>query len=569
MSIDLSNVSDSDLNSLPSPDLDTESGPKPVAHGGGTQCVFNDTSRERTIYRQFFDLWRNRIGDRDNEPGVVAELDHQDYDWLGYPEAGRWVLVLKSKGWMGGTGEGEDWSQYYEYKLLLRQQDEDGNLNTNGKSCSLTITPQLSKLNYKDGNEITYNHGEGSLIACATTWAETSEEIESRMYDLLLTVLDDIDVSRLNADRNDDSRRIWKGEVHLRHDIGSKQPVIDTISKSEELIAYGGRSETQAGKTRQREGYLEAVIDADRWDLLGFDDTKYDIELKCYQTDGWHEYPRDHHARHPKTEAAYSGVDDDEEMPHVDEWDDMMATLRSVVSSHLQWAGVGREQLIADDYQSGSARPVYDYNHPTNRREQLRERFEAVGTQVRKEALRPNTEAVYDILQTIATERGATYDLLEERTGLARSTVQYHCRRLDESEVIERIGNPVLVVFPSLAALDESIEVLREVNPDEQVGDILDRADERRERRKQQQESDADNDANTAAETTDSDTAAGSVNSDPKGDNSDTPEETPNWQPLSDLDNITVERLAAAVDNGWVPGRHIKMRTDLYEWAGG
>jgi hypothetical protein len=173
MSIDLPDTPDADLNSLLSPDLATESGPKPVAHGGGVQAVFNDTDRHRTIYRQFFDLWQYAVGGRDNEPGVVAEIDHTDYDWLGYPDAGQWVLVLKSKGWKSGTGEGDDWSQYYEYNLLLRQQDEDGNLSTKGKSCSLRVTPQLSKPNYKGGKNITYDHGECSLIRHATRWAET------------------------------------------------------------------------------------------------------------------------------------------------------------------------------------------------------------------------------------------------------------------------------------------------------------------------------------------------------------------------------------------------------------
>ncbi len=569
MSVDLPDTPDADLNSLPSPDLATKSGSKPVAHGGGTQAVFNDTDRDRTIYRQFFDLWQNSVCDRENEPGVVAEINHTDYDWLGYPEAGQWVLVLKSKGWKGGTGEGDDWSQYYEYDLLLRQQDEDGNLSTNGKSCSLRVTPQLPKLNYKDGSDISYNHGHGSLVRCATTWAETSEEIESRMYDLLLAVLDDLDADQLDDDRNYDSRKVWKAEQHLRFDIGWKQQVVDTIQRSEELIAYGGQSNIDASKKRQREGYLEAVVSADRWELLGFDDTEYDIELKCYQTDGWHEYPRGHHSHHPKIETSFAGVDGDQELPHVDEWDEMTDTLRCIVSSHLQWSGVGRDQLIADDYQSGPARPDYQYSHPTGRQNQLRERYEAVGTQVYKEALKPNTDAVYDILQIVATERGATYDLLEERTGLARSTIRHHCQRLDETGVIERIGNPVLIVFPSLAALDESLEILREVYPHEQIDDILERAEQRRKKRKNQQQPDTHNDADESDDTGENAVVAVDGDSDPKGESGQTSEQNTRWQSLADLDNISADRLATALNQGWMPPGHIRVRSDPYDWIGG
>lgn len=79
--------------------------------------------------------------------------------------------------------------------------------------------------------------------------------------------------------------------------------------------------------------------------------------------------------------------------------------------------------------------------------------------------------------------REAHFVVLEERTGLARSTIRYHVSRLTEIGVCEKVSNLVLVVFPSLAVLDEAEAILRRIYPDDQVDDMTERAEERRERR--------------------------------------------------------------------------------------
>ncbi|TKX83498.1 ArsR family transcriptional regulator, partial [Halorubrum sp. SS5] len=179
-----------------------------------------------------------------------------------------------------------------------------------GKACSLRVIPQFDDLNYKDGEPLTLQYDEGSLVRCSTTWADTAAEVEGRMLDLLEVVLD-VDRGRLLADRNAGSRRLTKAEAHHRFDIGWKRQVVEVLDQTRELIAYGGQSEIEAHQRRQREGYLEALLDADRWHLLGFERTTYDIELKCYQTAGWAEFPREDPAHHPKLEASFAGVDGD------------------------------------------------------------------------------------------------------------------------------------------------------------------------------------------------------------------------------------------------------------------
>jgi len=549
MSIEMPSTQDGDIGTLPAPSLSDRSAPQPVAHGAALQSVFNGMSRYKTLYSQLFDTWQDVVGSHDREPGVVATLDHGALEWLDEPAAGRdWVIQITSSRWKGGTGTGDSYSAYYKYDLVLKEQDEDGDLHdTRGKSCSLRVIPQLGKLNYQDGSDIEYQYGEGTLVRCTTTWADGPDEIEARMFDVLEAVLD-VDRDRLLADQHPDSRRIQKAEAHHRFAIGWKRQVIDAIDKTRELIAFGGMTEIEASHERQREGYLEAVLDADRWHLLGFERTSYSIELKCYQAPGWADMDASEPGRHPKLEASFGGTKGDRALPHADEWDDVMSTLRSVVSAHLDWAGVGREQLVADDYQPGPGVPEYEYPHPVGRRQQLRERYEAVSTQVYREALKVNTTAVYDILSVIATEYGASYDLLEERTGLARSTIRHHVARLQETGVVDKVGNPVLVVFPSITVLDEAKEILRMIYPDDVVDDRKERAEERRERREERDDPDDQDDRDQEDVDDDSDRDRSS------------------WEYFRDLRALGPDQLATALEDGHIDDDHVRIRTDPYDW---
>lgn len=551
MSVDMPSTPDATIGTLPDPRLEERVAPRPAAHGAAVQAVFNDAVQDLPVYSAVHQLWYDVVGDRDQEPGVVLEVDHDDLSWLEAPTPGReWVVALSSSRWKAGTGTGDDYSAYYKYDLTLRERDEDGDLYKTGKACSLRVVPQFSDLNYKDGNSLTLQYGEGTLVRCSTTWADTADEVEGRMLDVLERVLD-VDRGRLLADRDADSRRIAKAEAHHRFDIGWKRQVVETIDQTRELIAYGGMSEIEAHQLRQREGYLEALLDADRWHLLGFERTTYDIELKCYQAAGWADIPREDPAHHPKLEASFAGVDGDGALPHVDDWEEVMSVLRSIVSAHLDWSGVGRDELVADDYQPGPASPEYRYRHPAGRREQLRERFESVSTEIHREALKANTRAIYDILRVVATESGASYDTLEERTGLARSTIRYHVSRLVEVGVAEKVSNPVLVVFPSLAVLEEAEHILRTIYPDDQVDDMKERAEKRRERREERD---------------DPSSVGDQEESDGQDDAGDGDRGRSEWAYFEDL-SLKPHQLATALEREYLDGDEVRVRTDRRTWV--
>lgn len=517
--------------------------PEPRAHGAAVMNVLNDFNGDRdqpatergTLYARALSYWREHVEDPENEPYLAAE--EFDADWL--PE-GDYALLVKSSGWKAGTGLGDNYTQFFEQHIMLREivEDDNGEISLQKAPVALhvEIMPQYTDMVYSDGNPLECPYGEGTRLLAWTTWANTPQEIEGRMFDAIEAVYgpDSFDLD----DRDPESRRLPKAEAHIRFDIEKKGAMIESLEQSKQLIAWGGQSKIQAGQERQREGWLEAHVQSDRWHLLGFEPQRYSTEAKIYQIGDWHTRPKSDEFHHPKLEASYDGVDRGE-LPHVEEWDEVMDHLRTIVATHAEWAGVGREHLIADDFFDGPDAPRWPYEKPTGRKEMLRNRYEDIATEIYREALKESTVAVYDILRTIAEESGATYDLLEERTGLARSTVRYHCRRLAESGVVKRLGNPVVVVMVSRELLDRAREILREVRPSDTAEDMADRAEKREERREEQQdEQDEDSD-----------------------DQDDTGEETVGFVYLSRL-SCSCSELALAIDRGVLDEKDVRVRAD-------
>lgn len=481
----------------------TDTFPQPRAHGASVANVLNDLApsdrnavpHERdTLYARAVDYWRDNVEDADAEP-YVAVADFQA-DWL--PNDGyQYALVTKSSRWKAGTGRGDDYTAYYEQHIMLRRWSDDGEpqLEKGPLALHVEIMPQYHDLVYQSGDPLEFpdEYGEGTRAVAWTTWAESGQDVEARMYDAIRAIYG-ADVLDVDRDRNDASRRIQKAEAHVRFAQGKKNAVVDSVEQSQRLIDYGGRSEIDAYQQRVQAGWQEARVESDRWNLLGFEPQPYSTELKVYQAQDWHKRPLSDYYAHPKLEASFSGVNRGR-LPHVTDWDAVLDHLRNVVATHAHWAGVDRSDLVADDYFDGAGADAYEYERPTGRREMLRQRYEDRATDVYREALKESTSAVYDLLDVVAQEHGATYDHLEDATGLARSTVRYHVRRLVDAGVLERMGNPVLVVFTSEALYEKAKDVLQQVKPGETHEDREERADERRERRESERQEDAGSEA--------------------------------------------------------------------------
>lgn len=491
MSVDLHDGQLADPNSDIPVDLEKRTAPEPVAHGAGVVNVLNDRDDTGTLYDTALNWWRENIGDKDQEPGIVEDFEA---DWLpDLPDGKEHVLLVTSSRWKAGTGLDDDYTAYYDQHIKLREQDSDGDLDKPALSLHLEIMPQYLELVHKSGDPLDCPYGEGTRVICRTTWADSAEEIEARMYDAVQAVYgDDVlttDDSGIPVDRNHDSRRTLKAEAHLRIDVSEKNAVVETIEQSKQLIDWGGKSEIDAAQEREAKGWVEARCRSDRWDLLGFPDMPFKTGLKVYQMQNWHKRPADDPFRHPKLEAAFEGVERGK-LPHVDQWDEVMAYLRSVVSTHAAWAGVERADLVADDFFDGAGADRYEYHHPTGRREMLRSRYEDRATEVWRAAVHPQTTAIYDILRVVAREYGASYDQLADETGLAHSTVRYHVAKLEDRGVLKRLGNPVLVVYNAEALRERADEILRTVRPDDTREEAEERAREREQRREERADPD-------------------------------------------------------------------------------
>jgi len=464
--------------------------PEPRAHGASVTQVFRDLEPSKrgaprgekgTLYDAALSTWLDLVGGHEHEPGVVAR-DFQA-DWLPEP-SGEWALLLTSSKWKAGTGTGSDYTPYYEYHLKLRDRVEtvDGvEFNKPPLALHVEVMPQYPGMVYQSGDELPLPHGEGSRVVAWTTWAESAEEVEQRAYDALAAAFGS-EVLNPQRDRVEDSRRISKAEAHVRFDVEKKGAVVETVNDSKDLIDYGGESKIDARSRRQREGWLEAVVESDRWELLGFQQQNFSTELKVYQHGSWANQSPEHYLHHPKLEASFAGVDRGA-LPHVDEWDQVMNHLRRQVATHATWAGVERGDLVADDFFDGPAAAPWSYERPAGRRDMLRRRYEDAATTVFMEAASKLTTAVHDILAVVVEANGATYDHLAEQTGLSKSTVRYHVARLDEKGVLKRVGNPVLVAFESWDLRDRAREKIREARPDRTREDREEDAEERRERR--------------------------------------------------------------------------------------
>ena len=450
------------VSEITPPDLSAGNGttrkslPTPVSHGAGVSITLDD---DVAIYNAFRDLWR----ERDLTPGDrIALVDDFDIDGLD----GDLVLRWTSSGWKAGMDKGHGWKQWYKHQLQLRRVVRDpvtDEIEYQKPPIALTITiePQVEGLTYDDGNNLHLPFGEGTRLKIQTTYCERGSQIVSRAIRALQSAIGD----RVKIDAADikrDSARIWKAEAHIRFDIGRKHAAVRTLQKTGQLIDVGGQSELEEHRRRQREGWLEALVESDRFDHLGFDDVDYSELLKIYQTKDWADRPSTDPLHHPKLEAALNGTKGCK-APHLSQLDDVLSRLRTLVCAHAEWAGITEKDFIADDYFDPSRQPSFEWEHPEGRRDDLAayyNRFEAV---IQQEALQKQTLAVYDLLMVVAEYHGVTYDELEAVVGLSRSTLQYHVSRLKEVGLLTTIGNPCIVAFDAEYLYETADEVLDEL----------------------------------------------------------------------------------------------------------
>jgi DNA-binding transcriptional ArsR family regulator len=497
---------DANIAELPV-DTETDQFVEPVEHGAGVVCHIADmpddvdpSAARDPSDRPSVTLYDQSIRFRrqfDAEPIVVPFEPAPD--WLPELASGeQWVLEVTSSRWKAGTGVGDDYSAYYQQHLKLRREDQDGDRHKHSLALHVEILPQFHDLVYHDGGELKCQYGEGTRLKTWSTWADSGRELTRRAVDAIRCVYGpdalDVDDDGLPSDLVDESHKVAKAEAHLRVDIDRKGAVIDTMRQTEDLIAQGGHGEVESERRRERNGWVEAEVSANRWDHLGFTGGRelgFETGLKLYHAKGWSTKSKNDPMRHPKLEAFFSGANGS--LPHVDDWDQIQNHLKSVVATHAKWADVSRDDLVADDWFDGSLGSEFEFERPTGRRTMLATYYDSLSTRVAREAVKPNTTAPYDILRVLAREDSCTYKMLVEQTGLARSTVRYHVARLEKQGIVAKIvENPVVVSYDSPMLRREATDELDSARPADSAEDLAERAEARRERRDQDDRARAD-----------------------------------------------------------------------------
>ena len=327
-----------------------------------------------------------------------------------------------------------------------------------------------------------------------------------------------------------------------------------TIDNTRDVLAFGGSADLNAHQNRSREGYVESALVSDRWDRLGFDPVVSDTDadpseqlLKCYQAGDWVERSPADPMHHPKLEAGLEGGT----VP-LSEYETVLSSLRSKVVNHTRWADITPADLVSDPFYSGSDAPSEHFPEAGDRRENLRELQQGYERPILQQATREQTDAPHDIMAVLVSKDGATYDQLEARTGLARRTIQYHVRRFEELGFVERIGNPVVVVFDLLSVLELASEVMDQIHPGEttadRLGEVRERAEERRTEREEREARSADE-------------RGSGTDADPGADSKADGEQQRIWRYFEDM-GITPDGLATRLDRGDLSGRDVRIRSE-------
>jgi len=538
-----------DLLRLEGIETETRTFPEGARHGGAGMFVLQDDHRpaaeidwDAGEYRQIPDgsLYQTA---RAAQYAAETVEDNQDRERTvlsrSYQVDGEtFAVTMTDSRSQFGIGTGDDRTTWYKYDLTL-QPLQNGEIQwhrTPAKSLNVKLIPQNENLVYKDGEPQNPPFGPGTKVEVQCTWVDDPEKLLERASRL---VQDTLGYDLRELDVHQQSKRFWKAEVHHRVQEALADRLAYVIRQSGDLLARH-ETELESHDSRESDRWLEAKLTTEGWHKLGFPITGHPILIKMYYPDNPErlEYPMDQ----PKVEVALAGSGRSGQQLHWDRWAEIHQVLEEILYSHLQWAGVDRDDLVADDFSAGPAAPEAKYQHPAGRREWLQDHYQSLLPDLYREANKPQTAAVYDILQVVSRRGTVTYQELQEETGLAYRTVREHVTRLcavggEEPGILSKVQDAqTWVAFSSRFLEGPAEEALDQVHPDDQLDDLDDRAQQRRERRDRDDQEAGDGDQ--------------------EGDR-----ESTTWRYFADVD-LTPQQLRKALENDYLPADHVRVRTD-------
>lgn len=551
--------------------------PDPINHGHGIQGVLEDKEggpNDEAFYTRVWRSWGDFVGDRDEEPYILAEDVHELFDWLhdDFPAH----LVLKSKGWMVGRDADEDGlvGQYYEYNIQVMRYDEDtGTLDDDlpdgenlraPTSYQCWLQPRDTDLVRPSGDPMVCQHGEGSGFKIQTTYANSRESL-TRTVEVLNLAAAALDIERPAWETlNRDSWKPWKGEVHHRVTKEKMQTVVHRIREAKSLLEYGGTADVNGLGSEMLNGrYIEEGFVSDRWDKIGI--AKPDvleglkIGIKVYRISG---NPSDDRLKHPKVEAFIAGSDGG--LPHADDWQIIRAVLRQIVDTFCVRASINLGDLREDDYYKPRDRPMVDFFLPQGWRHAVQEANEARLMKMADIVRAAQTSSKLDILYTVADWNGASYDELADVTGLSKDRVQEIVAEFVDQDVLLRIAMPRIIAFDNEELRLNALDELEAHYPDDaDPRAIEERAEQRRERRRRQREKREQQADDASTDDSESDSSSSS-DADRDDDRADADLED-DWMRVDLLDYCR-EDVGRYIEQGEIPAADVKVRVSAHDW---
>jgi DNA-binding MarR family transcriptional regulator len=440
----------------------TRTFPRPPVHSAQASFVISD---------DLYEIVSQRFPDCADDV-VLAESFSADF-----LPGDDYCVLLSTSPFAAGTEKNGQYVPYTEYSLKIRRVRDTGEpeQKTPRIALNVTIAPQYPESVTTNGNEFNCPYGEGTLLRIQTTNVTDTEGFVNRTRELLDSIVG-YDLSRFSI--KPASTRVSDLEVthrFIRDELGS---VVETLRDTEDLITYAN-GPSEAYRSHDSRGWIEAELYSQRFDLLGFLGSE-SARLKVYT-------PRNRSAsgvvHHPRIEARLGKG----ETLHFDRFDEVVHRLRAIVCSHLLWANVTTEDLVtAGDPLYDSAIGELEWDHPDGRHEQLRERHASVATEVKQEALKPTTMALYDILITLIEYPGCTYQDLMDKVGLTYSSIQRHVSRLVDRGILARhTGAVSFITFASKEVRKHARRALNQIYPEQTADDRAERREERRSKREQ------------------------------------------------------------------------------------
>lgn len=539
---------------------------EPVSHGHGIMAVLQDLDTDgETAYKRLWSAWRNHVGDPEKEPYVLLEDANLRFEWL--PEDIPAHLVITSKPWKVAEDavDGEYISRRYEYslQLMLYDPEADGDgLQEDDRlpvSFQAWVQPQNEELVHKDGGSLVCQHGEGTKFKLQTTYATPSDSVR-RLVDVANAALESFDRERPDwSTLNRGSLKLWKAELYHRFSKDLMSAVVQRLRGVRTIVETGGSADVGGSSQFYQGSHVKEVVTSDSWGRAGFigDYARrdgYNLGLKVYRIAG---NPSDERLKHPKLEAFLEGTDG-EELPHIDEWDSIRATLRQMTSGLAIRSGVSLGDLREDDFYTVDPDDRVDTLVPTGWRKANRLANQERERRILQTTYEALSLAKWDVLYSVAMLDGATYDQLQEFTGYSRDWIREVVRELKENDILMRLTYPRVVVYQNQELRLNAVEKLQGVEPGRDMTDIKSDAEDRREDRREERERDDQED-----DVDDID----DIDQDESSDSSSSSSTSPEWERVDRLD-FSRSSIGRYLESGDIAAEDVKIRTESYDWIG-